>query len=92
MRSVNILQAKSALSRLVKAIEQGEEREIVIARNGRPAVRLVPMDTVPAGKRGGQHRKYAISGSRMPRRNCAPRVRRAMTDALLTDPPLWRAA
>lgn len=53
MHSVNMLQAKSSLSRLVEAIEQGEEREIVIARNGRPAAKLVPMDTVPVGKRIG---------------------------------------
>ena len=53
MQSVNMLQAKSSLSRLVEAIEQGREREIVIARNGRPAAKLVPMDTVPAGNRIG---------------------------------------
>jgi antitoxin (DNA-binding transcriptional repressor) of toxin-antitoxin stability system len=53
MQTVNMLQAKSSLSRLVEAIEQGQEREIVIARNGRPAARLVPMDAAPAGKRLG---------------------------------------
>lgn len=53
MPSVNMLQAKSTLSRLVEAIEQGQEREIIIARNGRPAAKLVPMDTVPTGKRIG---------------------------------------
>ncbi len=44
MLSVNMLQAKSSLSRLVEAIEQGTEREIIIARNGKPAARLVPVD------------------------------------------------
>lgn len=53
MQSVNMLQAKSSLSRLVEAIEQGQEREIVIARNGRPAARLVPLESAPAGKRIG---------------------------------------
>ena len=53
MQTVNMLQAKSSLSRLVEAIEQGHEREIVIARNGRPAAKLVPMDTAPSGKRIG---------------------------------------
>ncbi|WP_347989830.1 type II toxin-antitoxin system Phd/YefM family antitoxin [Methylomonas sp. AM2-LC] len=53
MQTVNMLQAKSSLSRLVEAIEQGKEREIVIARNGRPAAKLVPMDTAPSGKRIG---------------------------------------
>lgn len=53
MQAVNMLQAKSTLSRLVETIEQGQEREIVIARNGRPAAKLVPVDTVPAGQRIG---------------------------------------
>ena len=53
MQTVNMLQAKSSLSRLVEAIEQGQEREIVIARNGRPAAKLVPIDTAPSGKRIG---------------------------------------
>ena len=43
MRTVNMLEAKSSLSRLVEALEQGEEHEIIIARNGRPAAKLVPM-------------------------------------------------
>ncbi|TCV83386.1 type II toxin-antitoxin system Phd/YefM family antitoxin [Sulfurirhabdus autotrophica] len=53
MHSVNMLQAKSTLSRLVEAIEQGNEREIVIARNGRPAAKLVPIDTALPGLRIG---------------------------------------
>ncbi len=53
MQSVNMLEAKSTLSRLVEAIEQGREHEIIIARNGRPAARLVPVDTPPVGKRLG---------------------------------------
>ena len=53
MQIVNMLQAKSTLSRLVEAIEQGEEREIVIARNGRPAAKLVPISGVPVERRIG---------------------------------------
>ena len=52
MTSVNMLQAKSSLSRLVEAIEQGREREIIIARNGRPAAKLVPIGP-STGKRIG---------------------------------------
>ncbi len=44
MDSVNILQAKSTLSRLVAAVESGEEKEIIIARNGKPVARLVPLE------------------------------------------------
>ena len=41
MSVVNMLEAKSSLSRLVEAVERGQETEIIIARNGRPAARLV---------------------------------------------------
>ena len=53
MEVVNMLEAKSSLSRLVDAIETGREREIILARNGRPAAKLVPVDTLPAGQRIG---------------------------------------
>ncbi len=53
MQTVNMLQAKSSLSRLVEAIEQGQKHEIIIARNGRPAAKLVPIDKAPQGKRIG---------------------------------------
>jgi prevent-host-death family protein len=36
-----MLEAKTSLSRLVDAVESSAETEIVIARNGRPAARLV---------------------------------------------------
>jgi len=48
MSLVNMLEAKSNLSRLVEAVETGKESEIIIARNGRPAARLVPLATPPA--------------------------------------------
>jgi prevent-host-death family protein len=43
MPIVNMLEAKSTLSRLVEAVESGVETEIIIARNGKPAARLVPI-------------------------------------------------
>ncbi len=43
MLTVNMLEAKTSLSRLVESVELGREREIIIARNGRPAARLVSM-------------------------------------------------
>ncbi len=45
MATVNMLEAKTNLSRLVEAVESGAEPEIVIARDGRPAARLVPAET-----------------------------------------------
>ncbi|HEX5127951.1 MAG TPA: type II toxin-antitoxin system Phd/YefM family antitoxin [Rhodocyclaceae bacterium] len=53
MQTVNMLQAKSTLSRLVEAIEAGQEREIVIARNGKPAAKLVPVTKSTNGPRLG---------------------------------------
>jgi prevent-host-death family protein len=50
---INMLEAKSNLSRLVEAVESGAEAEIIIARNGRPAARLVAIKAAPAGKRIG---------------------------------------
>lgn len=49
-RHVNMLEAKTQLSRLVDAVESGAEKEIIIARNGRPAARLVPVEETPKKK------------------------------------------
>lgn len=49
MAKVNMLEAKTNLSRLVEAVESGRETEVVIARNGKPAARLVPI--APVGKK-----------------------------------------
>lgn len=48
-----MLQAESNASRLVEAIEQGGEREIIIARNGRPVAKLMPLSTSSVGPRLG---------------------------------------
>lgn len=48
-----MLDAKTHLSRLVDAVESGREREIVIARNGRPVARLVPYAPRQQGPRIG---------------------------------------
>ena len=44
MPTVNMHQAKTNLSRYVEAIESGAEQEVVIARNGKPAARLVAIE------------------------------------------------
>ncbi len=43
MTTINIYEARNQLSRLVELVESGAEREIVLARNGKPAARLVPL-------------------------------------------------
>lgn len=42
MQTINLYEAKNRLSKLVDAVEGGEV--VVIARNGKPAVKLVPLD------------------------------------------------
>ena len=53
MTQYNVLEAKSNLSRLIDAVESGRESEIVIARNGKPAVRIVALAHKPVGRRLG---------------------------------------
>lgn len=50
MTTVNMLEAKSSLSKLVAVVESGAQNEIIIARNGKPAAKLVPLDAAPAKK------------------------------------------
>lgn len=52
MTQVNMLEAKTKLSKLVEAVETGKEKEIIIARNGKPVARIMPIDqSVPAPSR-----------------------------------------
>jgi prevent-host-death family protein len=53
MSTVNMLEAKSNLSKLVEAIELGTESEIIIARNGRPVAKLVSIGNLSATRRIG---------------------------------------
>jgi antitoxin (DNA-binding transcriptional repressor) of toxin-antitoxin stability system len=53
MSQVDILQVKAKLSSLVKALESGAESEIVIMRDGKPAAKLVPIETKPKKRRLG---------------------------------------
>jgi prevent-host-death family protein len=43
MPTVNMLDAKTNLSELVRKVEVGEHAEVIIARNGKPVARLVPI-------------------------------------------------
>lgn len=47
MRTVNIHEAKTHLSRLVDRAAKGEP--FVIAKAGKPLVKVVPLETPPAG-------------------------------------------
>lgn len=51
MATVNIHEAKTQFSKLIEAVAQGEE--IIIAKAGKPAARLVPVDTPLPVRRPG---------------------------------------
>ncbi|WP_018435994.1 type II toxin-antitoxin system Phd/YefM family antitoxin [Paraburkholderia atlantica] len=60
MQTVNIHEAKTQFSRLVDAAASGEE--IVIAKAGKPAARLVPMEQARVVRRfGGLKGKVRIA-------------------------------
>ena len=50
---VNILEAKTNLSHLVRLIETGKEDRIIIARYGKPVVKMVIYNDTPISKRIG---------------------------------------
>lgn len=58
--TVNMLEAKSGLSKLVAALEDGSANEFIIARNGRPAARLVPL----AGAQTDRSRRIGVARGR----------------------------
>ena len=60
MLSFNMLDAKNQLSKLVEAVESGSEAEILIARNGKPAVRLVPLSTQPRVRLGLAKGRFTV--------------------------------
>ena len=53
MSTVNVFQAKSTLSKLIERVETGKDEEIVIARHGRPVVRLTRLAVARPEKRIG---------------------------------------
>ncbi len=50
MEQINVQDAKTQLSRLLKRVEAGEE--IILARSGRPIARLVPIEAAQPRKPG----------------------------------------
>ena len=50
---VNILEAKTELSRLIRLVETGKEESVIIARYGKPVARLTPYTDVPVDRRIG---------------------------------------
>jgi prevent-host-death family protein len=62
MAVINVYDARAKLSRLIDRAVAGEE--IVIARNGRPLVRLTPVgETLPARKPGALKGLFEVPDS-----------------------------
>jgi antitoxin (DNA-binding transcriptional repressor) of toxin-antitoxin stability system len=45
MPDVDVVTAAKRLSKLVAALESGESSEVILTRDGRPAARLIPLET-----------------------------------------------
>jgi len=61
MVQVNMHEAKTRLSQLVRLAEQGQR--VVIARGGVPVVELVPLESAQIDRRGGQWKRKARIGA-----------------------------
>jgi prevent-host-death family protein len=63
MQTVNIHEAKTHLSRLIAAIKSGASSEVIIAQNGTPVARLVPLASGPKAKWGLAKGKFTVPES-----------------------------
>ena len=53
MIQVNVLEAKTDFSKLIRLIETNREDEIIVARNGRPVVKITAIEKKPVSRRIG---------------------------------------
>lgn len=60
---VNILEAKTSLSKLIRLLESRREDYITVARNGRPVARITLINETPVTKRIGVGKgRFSIHG------------------------------
>ena len=63
MMQVNILEAKTDFSKLVRLLETKKEDFITVARNGKPGVKITLISETPVSKRIGVGKgKFAVKG------------------------------
>ncbi len=63
MKQVNILEAKTDFSKLLRLLETKKEDYITIARNGKPVAKITLINETPVSKRIGIAKgKFTISG------------------------------
>jgi prevent-host-death family protein len=53
VQTINLFQAKTHLSKLIDQIASGKETEFIIARNGKPVARVVPIAPADTTRRIG---------------------------------------
>ena len=81
--TVNMLEAKTNLSKLVEAVETRAVAEVVIARHGRPVARLVPIEP-RRGQRIGIARGVLVVPETIDAKNATVEAQvRAYSDSIL---------
>jgi antitoxin (DNA-binding transcriptional repressor) of toxin-antitoxin stability system len=64
MMQVNILEAKTDFSKLIRLLETKREDYITVARNGKPVVKITLINQTPVSKRIGVGKgKFTIKGN-----------------------------
>jgi prevent-host-death family protein len=61
MKTVNMHEAKSNLSSLVREVREGSEREIIICLSGQPVAKLVPVAEAPRRQLGVDRGRITIA-------------------------------
>ena len=63
MLQVNILEAKTDFSRLIRLLETKKEDYITVARNGKPVAKITLINETPVSKRIGVAKgKFTVKG------------------------------
>lgn len=63
MMQVNILEAKTDFSKLIRLLETKREDYITVARNGKPVVRMTLINETPVSRRIGVGKgKFTVKG------------------------------
>ena len=64
MLQVNILEAKTDFSKLIRLLESKREDYITVARNGKPVVKITLINEIPVSKRIGVAKgKFTVKGN-----------------------------
>ena len=64
MLQVNVLEAKTDFSKLIRLLESKQEDYITVARNGKPVVKMTLINEIPTSKRIGVAKgKFRVYGN-----------------------------